>query len=534
MNSIGTKSLLGYFAILITSCIAAFMLINASQQVEERTVHFVEVTLPSVDAIEQIAHSADQLSISAYQLYGTTLNPQGFNGELKKHKTKLSELLADNGILSDLKDTPQLLTSINRYYPSLNGLYDVMSANSVDWDSARVSLEKITQQSNDLQKLLDQMKSQISQQASQSAIAIENDIKSIHQFIFAMVLIIGAVTAAAYFVTRRSITQPVKYLAGEIKHVADHHDLTVMVKKHSDDEVGVTASNINQLLETFKNSLSDVKQASSGIGSSVIHLTDQARSADNQVSRLNSEITTLVEHSSTLERSIEQSFEQSCSAAKAAKQGASQVEQGAREVEATSSSIATLACNIEESGKKLSELKDSGDQVSGVVGTIAEIAEQTNLLALNAAIEAARAGETGRGFAVVADEVRTLANRTQQSTIEINEMLTNIVNSITEIVSLMESNTEQADKSVELAKGTVSSLSDIKQSILNLSSSSQEVAGLTDNARTKVQDVQQQVSQFKSLGDAVTESSVQTKDTSHTLEDLAQQLDTMIHKFKID
>jgi methyl-accepting chemotaxis protein len=60
--------------------------------------------------------------------------------------------------------------------------------------------------------------------------------------------------------------------------------------------------------------------------------------------------------------------------------------------------------------------------IADKVLVISEIARQTNILALNAAVEAARAGVEGKGFAVVAAEVRRLAEDSQASAVEIEEL----------------------------------------------------------------------------------------------------------------
>jgi len=128
------------------------------------------------------------------------------------------------------------------------------------------------------------------------------------------------------------------------------------------------------------------------------------------------------------------------------------------------SSLREIADVAATSYENVSELKDLAEKIVGFVSTIAAIAEQTNLLALNAAIEAARAGEQGRGFAVVADEVRNLAQKTNQTTDEITQLVEQIKHQTVESDRNIKMIVESSQQQVEANDSATVSVKELVQS----------------------------------------------------------------------
>jgi len=340
------------------------------------------------------------------------------------------------------------------------------------------------------------------------------------------------ILAAFMYLLKIIVLKPIAAL-NEVTANLSHGEVNLNQKLDdtSGSELGNISRSINQFISNLLETIQSVDATADEIKSSITSLSAVAQDNDSEV---RSQLQNIEIMAAAMHKMMESSVEVSNNASEAAsftKTVNNETREGDIIVQKTVSDITQLSAEVERAESVILELSNDSENIGSVLEVIKGIADQTNLLALNAAIEAARAGEQGRGFAVVADEVRTLANRTQESADEINNMISQLQHRVKEVMGVMSESLKLAADGVLEAEKVQVSLNSIGQNVANIDGMTSMIATATVEQSHVTSELDQNIISIANASknnannsDMVVSSSDQVIHLTQHLHDLMRQL----------
>ncbi|MER0042891.1 methyl-accepting chemotaxis protein [Pseudomonas sp. MGal98] len=499
--------------------------VTAGEAIDE--INTAVMNLPPYDdsraaQFQTITKAKEDWQLVRYQVRGYTGSPNADaeRAAITQIDTTIKELESFRQAFA--AEHPQ---QVNQVTTALDNYRNAVMAFKAATETIAVARKELTEEGYEIVRISNELTAiQMERRNSETASA-----RTLQLTTTVIALLVGIL--AAWMITRQ-ITRPLQETLAAVERIAGG-DLSQTLQVTRRDEMGVLQQGIQRMGSTLRELIGGIRDGVTQIASAAEELsavTEQTSAGVNSQKVETDQVATAMHEMSA---TVQEVARNAADASRAASDADREANQGDRVVGEAIAQIERLAAEVTRSTEAMSHLQQESNKIGSVMDVIKAVAEQTNLLALNAAIEAARAGEAGRGFAVVADEVRGLAQRTQKSTEEIEELVAGLQHGTQQVANIMHSSRELTDSSVELTRKAGGSLESITRTVSNIQSMNQQIAAAAEQQSAVAEEISRSVINVRDISEQTAAASEETAASSVELARLGSQLQQMVSHFRV-